>query len=262
MTAAAQPVRVLVTRPRDQATGWVRRLQALGQPAAALPLIEVAPAPDSAAVRQAAAALPGCALAMFVSPSAVACWRAALPADFAWPAGVWAGATGPGTVVALRRAGVPHEAIVSPPASSPHFDSEALWAHLQPLRPWAGARVQVVRGEGGRDWFAHTLRQAGADVGFVQAYRRSGPCLQAEEAATLAQALAAPAAHAWLFSSSEAAGHLPGLSPGPGWRDSLALATHPRIAEAAQALGFARVLQVAPSPEAVVAALDAAAGAG
>lgn len=252
---------MLLTRPRAQAAAWVQRLQALGQPAAALPLIEVAPAADSQAVRDAAAQLASSALAMFVSPSAVACWRGALPADWAWPAGVWAGATGPGTVAALQRAGVPDKAIVAPPASSPHFDSEALWACLQPLRPWAGARVQVVRGEGGRDWFAEAVRQAGAEVQFVQAYRRSGPQLRADEAATLAQALALPQAHAWLFSSSEAAGHLPALAPCGRWRRSLALATHPRIAEAAQALGFERVLRISPSPEAVVAALVTAAAA-
>jgi len=259
--ASAAVLRVLVTRPQPQADEWVQRLGALGLRAAALPLLQTGEAGDPAALQAAAADLPGCALAMFVSPSAVAHWRARLPADWAWPAGVWAGATGPGTQAALRAAGVPEAAIVAPPADGGRFDSEALWAELAARRDWRGARVQIVRGVGGRDWLADTLRAAGAAVLLVEAYRRSAPVPDAAGRAVLAEALAAPGNHVWLFSSSEAVGHLPMLAPGADWAGARALATHPRIAEAARALGCGRVGLVLPSPEAVVEVLAGAPGA-
>ena len=75
--------------------------------------------------------------------------------------------------------------------------------------------------------------------------------------AVLQRALADPAACCWLFSSSEAVGHLPALAPQADWSRSRALATHPRIAEAAHRLGIVKVAQVAPSPQAVAEALHA-----
>ncbi|MEK8048970.1 uroporphyrinogen-III synthase [Ideonella sp. DXS22W] len=246
---------VLVTRPQPQADEWVGRLQALGLPASALPLLAIGDAPDAAAVRAAWATVPSRTLVMFVSPSAVERFFAQRPDAAVWPATVWAGSTGPGTARALRTAGVPAAAIVSPPEADGRFDSEALWRCLQPRRDWQGGSALIVRGEGGRDWLADTLRAAGAQVAFVEAYRRGAPVLDAAQQARLAVALDRPAAHAWLFSSSEAVGHLPQLAPGADWSTSLALATHPRIAASAQALGFGLVRQVSPSPEAVADAL-------
>ena len=47
-------------------------------------------------------------------------------------------------------------------------------------------------------------------------------------------ALARPAEHRWLFSSSEAVGQLRRLAPQADWGRSKALASHPRIAQAAK----------------------------
>lgn len=251
--------RVLVTRPQPQADEWVARLQALGVPAQALPLLAIADAADPAAVAAAWATVPAQALVMFVSPSAVERFFGqrpdrASPAP-AWPAQVWAGSTGPGTARALRQAGVPAAQLVSPPEAGGAFDSEALWRALKPRRDWQGASALIVRGEGGRDWLAETLRAEGAAVHFVEAYRRAAPVPDAAQQALLAQALRAPAATVWLFSSSEAIGHLPTLAPEADWSQARALATHPRIAAAARAIGFGQVRQVAPSPQAVVDAL-------
>lgn len=252
---------LLVTRPQPQADDWVRQLQALGMPARALPLLAIGDAPDAAAVQAAWASLPGLALAMFVSPSAVERFFAQrprlAPGAAPWPEGVWAGSTGPGTARALVLAGVPATAVVSPPEAGGQFDSEALWRGLRPRRCWQGAAALIVRAEGGRDWLAETLRAEGATVRFVEAYRRAAPVLDAAGQATLAAALRAPEAHAWLFSSSEAIGHLPLLAPGADWARAVALATHPRIAAAAGALGFGQVLQLAPSPTAVADAARA-----
>jgi uroporphyrinogen-III synthase len=244
-------MRLIITRPAAQAGAWVAELLALGHDAAALPLIEIGPPADPAPVLDVWRRLAPFSLVMFVSANAVQQFFAL--AAGGWPAGLRAGSTGPGTSAALRRAGVPPAAIVEPAADAPVFDSEALWAQLA-REDWAGRRVLVVRGEDGRDWLADTLRGRGALVEFVAAYQRRPPQLDATTQALLQQALAAPQAHTWLFSSSEAVGHLRQLAPGADWSTSRALASHPRIAQAACAAGFGDVhLLTAPTAEAVSA---------
>lgn len=88
---------------------------------------------------------------------------------------------------------------------------------------------------------------------FVVAYERAAPRLSAAE-----QRLAQAGAHdgsLWLFSSSEAVGHLRQLLPGQGWQHARALTTHPRIAQAAHAAGFGQVHHCKPALEAVVASI-------
>lgn len=248
-------MRVLVTRPQPQADEWVARLRAEAVEAFALPLIRIEPAPDPAEVHAAWSGLAACALAMFVSPNAATRFFEHRPAEQGWPAGVWAGATGPGTSTALRDCGVPAACIVEPDAAAGVFDSEALWQVLAARRDWHGARVLVVRGEGGRDWFAQTLQQQGAEVRFVEAYRRAPPRLDAAERSLLQQALAQPSAHAWLFSSSEAIGHLQALAPQASWQHARAIASHPRIAARAREAGFGEVLQAGPAMPELLRAL-------
>ena len=253
------PLRLLVTRPQPQADEWVVRLSALGVDAAALPLLAIGPPADADAVQRAWQALPGMALAMFVSPNAVQRFMALRPAGQPWPAGVLAAGTGPGTWRALAAAAVPHDLIRTPggldPAYAGAFDSESLWPLLAAQR-WAGRQALIVRGEGGRDWLADVLRQQGAQVHFVEAYRRTPAVLDGPALARLQQALAEPARHLWLLSSSEAVGHLPALLPGTPWPAQQALATHARIAQAARALGFGRVGLAAPTPPTVAQAVQ------
>ncbi len=248
---------VLVVRPRAQAAAWVAQLEAAGVGAQALPLIDILPAPDPAAVAAAFAQVVQAdadePVLVFVSPNAVDGFFAAA-GDPAWPPHATAAATGPGSVAALLAAGVPQDRIVAPPSSSEQFDSEALWAQIRGWR-WPGRPVWLVRGNGGREWLGKKLRVAGANVEVVQSYGRAEPTLGDGERALLEDAVANPACWTWMFSSSEALGHLETLAPGTDWRASHALATHPRIAERAQALGFATVRVVAPSVEAVAAAI-------
>jgi uroporphyrinogen-III synthase len=250
-------MRLIVTRPAVQAATWVAALQALGCEAQSLPLIGIAALDDSAPLRAAWRALPSYALVMFVSANAVQhFFAAAAAAGAAWPAAVRAAATGPGTAAALRAAGVPAGAVVEPAADAVRFDSEALWAQLA-HEDWAGRQALVVRGEDGRDWLADTLNARGARVDFVAAYRRLAPQPDAAGLALLAQALAEPDRHLWLFSSSEAVAHLQALAPGADWSRGAALATHPRIAAAARAAGFGGVAMTAPAAEAVAQAAAA-----
>lgn len=240
-------MRVIVTRPRAQAVAWVERLLALGVDAAALPLLAIAPAADPHAVAQARRRLAEYGLVVFVSPNAV---EQFVEAGTPWPAGTLAGAPGPGTAEALRASGVPPEAIVQPAAEAASFDSEALWQQL--LRrgmPRPGRRALIVRGEQGRDWLAQALRDAGVRVDFVAAYRRTEPPLEPTEQALLSMACSEPWCCLWHFSSSEAVHSLQRLRPRQDWSGSQALASHPRIAQAARGAGFGRVELVGVRPE-------------
>ena len=254
---------LLVTRPQPQADAWVARLQALGLSASAFPLLGIDGPADPAPVQAAWATIArGCddqqrplAMVMFVSPSAVQRFFDQRPTGQVWPVSVLAAAPGLGTRQALQQAGVSAEALCSPADDGGQFDSEALWSVLQPRCAWPGASALVVRGESGRNWLAEVLRQQGAQVHFVEAYRRTVPVPGAAARHALTRALAQPGAHCWLFSSSEAVGHLPLLAPAADWSQACALATHPRIADAARALGMVQVEIVAPTPEAVAARL-------
>ncbi len=267
LAAGRQPLprrparRVVVTRPIEQGLTWVESLKAHGVDAVAVPLIDIAEAPDPAAVDAVWANIADWSLLVFVSPNAVEQFFARRPDGRAWPATLHAASPGPGTSSVLRARGVAEDRLIEPAADAASFDSEALWQQLRLLR-WQGARVLVVRGEGGRDWLAARLREAGADVHYLAAYSR-GPALSTPaERRSMAQALAEPERHLWFFSSSEAVGHLleSGVLAQPALQaalaNSCALATHPRIADSARAAGFGTVLQCRPGLADVVACIQ------
>lgn len=256
-------MRVIVTRPEREALQWARDLQQLGLDAHPLPLMAVGPvlAPDAVtALHSAWNELGSFAATMFVSANAVRHFFAAQPAGVAWPAGAQprAWAPGPGTADALLAAGVAPHHIDLPAPDAPQFDSEALWAVVQPqLRP--GQQVLLVRGadgqghSAGRDWLAQQLTACGASVHTVVAYQRCPPVLTPPQRALFDGANANGAV--WLFSSSEAVGHWRALRQPLAGAPTRAVATHPRIADAARAAGFDVVCASRPAIDAVVASI-------
>lgn len=251
-------MQVVVTRPAAEAQRWVEGLQARGIAAVALPLLAIAPPSDPQPLRAAWQELQRYAAVMFVSANAVQGFCAAAPGP--WPAaGPRAWAPGPATQEALHAASVPAALVDAPAADAEQFDSENLWAQVRgQLR--AGDRLLLVRGadaagrSAGREWLAQQLAQAGVQVDTVLAYARL-PATWSPEQGALAARLAAAGA-LWLFSSSEAVGYLGRLAPDADWTRARALATHPRIAEAARALGFGAVHQTRPALEDVVASIE------
>lgn len=257
-------MRVIVTRPGREAAQWVAELGRAGFEALALPLIDIAPPADAQPLREAWRGLAGYAAAMFVSgnavhhffesnrPSAPMGWGDAAIKTRAW-------APGPGTREALLAAGVPAALVDAPAADAPQFDSEALW-QVVGARVRSGDRVLIVRGGdgqgqgAGRDWLAAQLAAAGARAETVVAYQRRSP--QPSDAQLALARQAAADGSAWLFSSSEAIANLQGLLPGQDWSLARAIATHPRIAQAARDAGFGVVCESRPALPAVVAALE------
>ena len=249
-------MRVIVTRPAAQAADWVIDLRARGVDAVALPLIDIVPVADPSPIVEAWHALAAYRLAMFVSPNAAQLFFASRPAHASWPAQVLAGSPGPGTTRALLALGVPRAQIVEPAPDAAQFDSESLWQQLR-AREWRSAKVLIVRGDGGRDWLSQTLREQGAEVTHLSAYRRAPPRFGAAEQVLLDKAIAESESHVWFFSSSEAIDHLAGLAPAAtDWGHARALGTHPRIVARARQLGFASVGASRPSVDAVVACIQ------
>jgi uroporphyrinogen-III synthase len=249
-SAFAAPWRVIVTRPGREAQAWAEALQARGLPCATLPLIEIAALPEPLALAQAWQVVPGHLALMFVSANAVRFFMAARPVDRPMPS-CRAWSTGPGTRAALLAEGWPEGLIDSPDEDAPQFDSEALWALVaQRVQAAVGSSpskpsVLIVRGAdargqlAGRDWLALQLENAGLEVLQAVAYVRQAPVLTPAQQSLAQQAVGDGSA--WLFSSSEAAQHLLLACPELPVKQARALATHPRIAQRLQQMGWGRV---------------------
>ncbi|NRO98764.1 fused uroporphyrinogen-III synthase HemD/membrane protein HemX [Paraburkholderia sp. NMBU_R16] len=277
----------VLTRPAGQSAGLAARLARDGMDVFDFPLIEIAPVEDPLPVRDALATLERYALVVFVSPNAIDHGLAELGRP--WPKAVPAAAIGPGSVAALARHGLAPPAIevICPAgadagegrvngagsgngngddAASRRFDSESLWAALEARfgqGGLAGKDVLIVRGDGGREWLAERLREAGANVQAVAAYRRRIP-QASPDAWARARALLAGVPHAWLVTSSEGLRNLETMARAQlsaaeftALRHAPLVAPHPRIAETARALGFDRITQSGPGDERIAAALRA-----
>ncbi len=247
-------MKVLITRPADQAAQWVERLRGMDIDAVALPLIDIQPVAEPVSVVLAWSRINQLRLVVFVSPNAVEHFFSLKPAGLRWPQGLGVASTGPGTTRALLEQGVPALRIAEPAADSAQFDSESLWERLQGS-DWRDAKVLIVRGDGGREWLAEQLRSRGAKVTTVGAYHRAAPSFTAPQMALLAYALAEPQTHLWLFSSSEAVSHLADALSNVDLSRAWAVATHPRIAARAQEVGFGNVVKTRPSIAAVAACI-------
>ncbi|MBI5279400.1 MAG: uroporphyrinogen-III synthase [Burkholderiales bacterium] len=247
---------VIVTRPQPEAARWAARLRSAGLAAEVLPLIAILPSPDAASLREAWRRIASFRAVMFVSANAV---RGFFAASEGTPFTSRAWAPGPGTSGELLEHGVDASLIDGPGAGAVQFDSEALW-QVVAGQAAAGDRVLVVRGgdaagqSAGRDWLAQRLHESGVIVDTVVAYLRQAPAWGGAERALATRA--ASDGSTWLFSSSEAVGNLASLLPGQRWQGARAVATHPRIAQAARAAGFGEVRECHPAFEEVLASLQ------
>ncbi|MGA4099480.1 fused uroporphyrinogen-III synthase HemD/membrane protein HemX [Ralstonia nicotianae] len=259
---------VIVTRPRAQAPMLVAALERHGLRTLQFPLLDIAPTPNLDDLRAALADPSRYALVVFVSPNAVQQAFAAMPEGFRWPQDVPAAVVGPASAQALAAHGVaaPTYRVIRPDshADDARQDSEALYARLD-VATLSGREVLIVRGNGGREWLADRLREAGVAVRAVEAYRRGVPVPDAAAWAALREVLAGR--HAWTLTSSEAARNLDSLA-----RASLSaaevealyaapcFAPHARIVEQAQSLGFRDVTLTGAGDDRLLAGVLAWAG--
>lgn len=162
--------RVLVTRPVDQAAGLVAGIEAAGGSAIVLPMISIVAASDAALsqARECFRRLDQIDMLIFISRNAVAHGLALLRECGGKITHQQLFTVGGGSARELEQAGMP-----TPLYPRGDIGSEALLAlpQLQPEQV-RDRRICIVRGEGGRELLAGTLRQRGADVCYAEAYRR------------------------------------------------------------------------------------------
>ncbi len=247
--AGLADIGVLVTRPAEQAGRLVARLQEMGARPLLFPALAIVGSNNPEALRAAFADIERFDWVVFISPTAAQFGLAAL--EKANPAAllrIKAAAVGSGTAAVLRAAGV--RQVVVPAVGA---DSEHLLALLE-FADLSGRRILILRGEGGRELIADTLRARGAQVEYAECYRRVCP---STDPTPLRLAVAQQQVQAITVFSRETLDNLLELL---GEQADVAralpiFAPHRRIAQHALAQGFSKAVETAPGEDGVLAGL-------
>lgn len=172
MTSGLRGATVLVTRPAAQADALCRMItQADGRPLR-FPTIEIRPVDiEEASIEKAVAG----DWLIFTSTNAVDFALKAFGGKMAGHMAVKLAAVGQATAAALRKAGLPVACV-----PETEFSSEGLLAHPA-MRQVAGQRITIVRGLGGREKLEQSLRGRGAEVAYLEVYRRCRPDIKTDE---------------------------------------------------------------------------------
>jgi uroporphyrinogen III methyltransferase/synthase len=160
--------RVLVTRPRDQAAEMVDRLTVLGAESIEAPMIRIMPPHDSEPLLRAAANASSFDWIVFTSSNAVEAFMDALldgSRDIRALKGPLLCTVGSGTAERLARYGIKVDLIPD------EFRADAVVGAMLDQGPIEGASILVPRADIGRDVIADGLRNAGAIITDVVAYR-------------------------------------------------------------------------------------------
>lgn len=235
---------VLVTRPEGRADELVAAIRAAGGAARHVPLLAVAALDEKAdadiiaATRERVRELDRYRRVIAVSVNAVHYGLHWIAASWArLPAGIdWYG-IGAATAAALAEHGIAAR------CAGGDMTTEALLARPE-FRRLDGESVLILRGVGGRETLAAELAARGAKVDFAECYRRRDPELSDVQRAALWQ----PAADAVCVNSAETLTHLWQYLPEPArrlYRQRPLLVPSARVADAARALGFERVVVAA-----------------
>lgn len=156
---------VLVTRAEHQAAEFVEALGEAGFNVRHLAALAIDGA-DADSLRATYNPEPAPAIVIFVSANAVRFGYQAL----AWPKDAVIGAIGGATAAALTEKGA-DVTLRNREGST----SETLLHHPELDKDLSGQRVVIVRGNGGRELLADSLRERGAQVDYVEVYRREKP---------------------------------------------------------------------------------------
>ena len=238
---------ILVTRPAGQAAALVAGIEKLGGRATHIPFLAINPVANLSDLENIAARLETYEACIFVSANAVHSAWPTLTCRQPWPEKLAAAVVGPGSARVLSELGV--RRVLQP---SVRFDSEGLLA----LPEFAPAQCQgktfaLIRGEGGRDLIARTLRERGAQVDEASTYQRS----LNTEAVSRVTALLQDQPSAIIVTSSESLKRFMNAASSDLVRalSSLCvLAPHERIAEVALSLGFIKTIVCSGGDEGIL----------
>ncbi len=165
-------LKILVTRPAEQAEHLCNLIETHGGQPVRLPVINIVNVEDLTPLYQCRDQLHQFDIAIFISTNAVQKSLPILLSAGPLPSHLQLIGVGKRTVEMLTAQG---QLALCPP---PPFNSEAVLT-LSQLQPSAiqNRHVVIFRGEGGREWLATTLQQRGATVHYVNVYRRELPSL-------------------------------------------------------------------------------------
>ncbi len=174
MIPAAEPLRgisVLVTRPAHQSQHVIALLESAGAHAIPFPAIEILPVEATDTLNAQLAMLENFQIIIFISANAVEhglnliknSGKSLKHADIV--------AIGNSTARALEKHQIP--VAITPETD---FTSEAL-LHMPRMQTdkIAGKKILIIRGTGGREHLAQTLRSRGAQVDYLEVYQRKRP---------------------------------------------------------------------------------------
>ena len=170
-------VGVLVTRPEHQAAPLATLIEAQGGTAIRFPTMQIVPVEIEA--DRLTAQLERADMLIFISANAVYCLHEHSGLGTHWRPAQQVAVVGQRTALALQQIGWTVDIV-----PEQRFDSEALLA-CDALQQVSGKRITIIRGVGGRETLAQSLRERGAVVDYAEVYRREVP--DADPQALLAQ---------------------------------------------------------------------------
>ncbi len=232
-------LRVLITRPAPQQEALIAAIEAAAGATLYRPLLAISALQDAAdrrRLRSRLLDLDRFQILIFVSLNAVQHGVASI--EDLWPQfpeGIQLVAIGPGTGARLRES-LGREVVWS----SAGVTTEELLA-MPELGAIAGQRIGIVRGRGGRELLAATLRERGAEVEYLEVYERHDVDYVPAE---FVHALKANAINVLTVSSGESLQRLVSLLGDNKAEMSLLplLVPSQRVAQQATAAGFDRVI--------------------
>ena len=247
MSRSLNGATVLVTRPAAQAEPLCQLIQQHGGEALRFPTLIIQPAAvDLASIQKALA----CDWLIFTSTNAVDFALRAFGGKMSELQAVQLAAVGQATANALQQAGLNVACV-----PEKDFSSEGLLAQAA-MQQVAGKRIMIVRGIGGREKLAQTLRSRNAEVDYLEVYCRLRPDIDTSQ---LIEHLRNGKLMASTITSGEALQNLLGMLD----KDSAVLlqkrpliVVSDRIKQLAQQLGFAHTaVSLQPTDAAILETL-------
>lgn len=248
--------RLLLTRPAAENTALAATLAEVGVFSSSLPLLETEVLAETPEQRATLLDLPGyCAVIVVSKPAARHALTRMAQAGVTPPTEQQWFSVGAATAQVLAPYLQTHGLTISYPAAGD--DSEALLALPQLAEALArpNPRVLIMRGQGGRELLADTLRKQGAAVDYLELYRRILPTYAP---GALWQCLVHQQLNAVLISSGQGLANLRELA-GDAWPELsrlTLLVPSVRVAEQAREAGVQHIIDCrGASAAAVLAAL-------
>lgn len=264
--------KIIVTRPRDQLNQAIKSIQEalidneIDLEVLGLPLLEIVSDINESLAKELYQGLLEAQWLSFVSPNAF------LTADqllktfhYDWPTHLKLALIGGGSEKIILESRFKPSLIIKP-ANEEQWDSEGLWLQLfAQEKNWDGKKVLIVRGDTGRDWLVSRLESEKAEVQLISIYKRKNldqndeywqNFLKKWESLPKSRVVSESKPLIWVMSSSLACQYLSQTLITLGLKEvilsqSIALATHEKIAQKAKEIGFSKVLNILPGQESI-----------